>query len=88
MRGDEVWVYYPGLDIPFKRDLDQLVDAANGIFLADKSPQFEKRMILASGIEVVLQYEPYWHPTVPKPQKPVLAHSGAFKRKTKRPIYW
>lgn len=58
---DAVWVYYDGLDgVPFARGLEAMLSAANGLFLADKSDQFDKTLVLPSGMTVVLSFEPYW----------------------------
>lgn len=85
--GAHVWLWYEGLDVPFRRTLASLVLAANGHFESDRSRQFTKRLLGPSGMPVTLWYEPNWvssggsSVTAPRPTLESLQARHPFQRK-------
>lgn len=84
--GDTVWLWYDGIEVPFQRTLDLMVDAANGLFLADRSDQFVKRLVFEAGVSMTFHYEPNWVQTARTSERAVAGPIDPFSSKLTRPI--
>ena len=82
--GDYVWLWYDGIDVPFRRSLAGCVRAANGEPLADKSGQFVKRLMRADGMAVTLYFEPFWTAPARQPSRPVAPTLDSLRRQRKK----
>lgn len=85
---DTVHMVYEGLSVPFERGIDALVDAANGIFLTDRTFQFTKSLVVGPNLSLTFHYERFWaqSPSVPTPMsaKAPVARQRVYKNRRKR----
>lgn len=54
---NSVWLFYPGLPLPFERSLKECADAANGSLRTDLEQQFVKCIKLGTGISMTFHYD-------------------------------